>query len=88
MSLTPSVHAKVRSPGLRNQKRAFKVDGPTINNDDTSPDLLNLEKPNAGNNLTLKDRMEDSMILRLGNLLNRTSLKIESDNDIRAANDS
>ena len=88
MSLTPSVHAKVRSPGLRNQRRAFKVDSPTINNDNTSPDLLSLEKPDAGNNLTLTDRIEDSMILRLGNLLNRTSLKIESDNDIRAANES
>lgn len=88
MSLTPSVHAKVRSPGLRNQRRAFKVDSPTINNDNTSPDLLSLEKPDAGNNLNLTDRIEDSMILRLGNLLNRTSLKIESDNDIRAANDS
>ena len=90
MSVTPSVNAKVRSPGLRpnRQQRGFKVDGPTLKNDDNSLISLSPDKLEVGDKLTLTDRMEDSIVNRLGAMLGRTALKLESDIDLRVAGES
>lgn len=81
--MTPSVNAKVRSPGLRPRRKptGFKV-GDYLNNDN-SPISHILDKSEAGDKLNLTDRNEDSTVNRLGTMLGKATSKMESDYDLR-----